>query len=309
LGRRGRCTPSKALSKGFLLINPRSGDRRPAATELLREAQRRGVGAHILREDDDPGDLARQAAGSGAGTLGIAGGDGSLGAVAAVALERELPFACVPFGTRNHFARDLGLDVTDPIAALAAFEGSEQRVDVGAVADRIFLNNVSLGVYASFVHDPKQKTRNRLVAFLRMTLAALGKSREPLDVAFEIEGRREHHAALVVLVGNNDYRIESLADLGGRARLDEGLLHVWVIEAVSRRALVGLLFRAATGGLGKADGLVEWPAPGLSVDLPHQRIHAAIDGEPAVLESPLEFEVRPQALRVLIPPAAAGGES
>jgi diacylglycerol kinase family enzyme len=292
-------------SSGFLLINPCSGDRRPAARELLREAQRFGVDAHILREDDDAGELARHAAGSGAGALGIAGGDGSLAPVAAVALERELPFVCIPFGTRNHFARDLGCDVSDPIAALAAFEGSERQVDVGAVGDKTFLNNVSLGVYASFVHDPEQKTRNRLVAFLRMGPAALGKSREPLDVAFEIEGRREHRAALVVLVGNNDYRIESLADLGGRARLDEGLLHAYVIEAVSRRALVGLLFRAATGGLAEAEGLVEWVAPRLTVDLPHHRIHAAIDGEPAVLESPLAFEVKPQALRVLLPPAAA----
>ena len=263
-----------------------------------------GLDAHVLREGEDANEVARKAAGSGGDPLGMAGGDGSLATVAAVALERDLPFVCIPFGTRNHFARDLGIDVDDPVAALLAFEGSERRVDVGAVADKVFLNNVSLGVYASFVHDPKQKTRNRLVAFARMAPAALGKTRKPLDLAFEIEGRREHRAALVVLVGNNDYRIESLADLGERDRLDEGLLHAYVIEAVSRRALVGLLFRVATGGLEKAEGLVEWAAPRLTVDLPHGSIHAAVDGEPVVLEAPLEFEVRPRALRVLLPPAS-----
>ena len=47
----------------------------------------------------------------------MAGGDGSLATVAAAALAHDLPFVCVPAGTRNHFARDLGLDPADPIAA------------------------------------------------------------------------------------------------------------------------------------------------------------------------------------------------
>jgi diacylglycerol kinase family enzyme len=62
----------------------------------------------------------------------MAGGDGSLTSVATVALERDLPFVCIPFGTRNHFARDLDIDTGDPIAALGAFTGPERRVDVGA---------------------------------------------------------------------------------------------------------------------------------------------------------------------------------
>jgi diacylglycerol kinase family enzyme len=237
----------------------------------------------------------------------MAGGDGSLAAVAAVALERDLPFVCIPFGTRNHFARDLGIDRDDPVGALAAFQGRERRIDVGAVGDRLFLNNVSLGLYASFVHDPTRKTRNRLMAFLRMAPAALGRGRSPLDVSFEFEGRRERRAALVVLVANNDYRIESMADLGERARLDEGLLHAYVIETVSRRALVALLARAAVRNVGEAEGLAEWTAERFSVESSRSRIHAAIDGEPIVLETPLAFEVKPRVLRVLVPPSAAQG--
>jgi diacylglycerol kinase family enzyme len=237
----------------------------------------------------------------------MAGGDGSHAAVAAVALERDLPFVCIPFGTRNHFARDLRIDRDDPVGTLAAFQGSERRIDVGAVGERLFLNNVSLGLYASFVHDPARKTRNRLMAFLRMAPAALGRGRSSLDVSFEFEGRRERRAALVALVANNDYRIESMADLGERARLDEGLLHAYVIEAVSRRALVALLARAAVRNVGEAEGVVEWTAERFSVESSRSRIHAAIDGEPVVLETPLAFEVKPRALRVLVPPSAAQG--
>ena len=288
-----------------MLINPRSGGEPSSVEEIEEKASELGVETRLLEEGDDATALAREAVDRGADALGVGGGDGSLAAVATVALERDVPFVCIPLGTRNHFARDLQLDLNDPVAALMAFRGREQRVDVGRVGQQIFLNNVSLGLYASFVHDPERKTRNRLMAFLRMAPAALGRSRTPLDVSFELEGKREHRAALVVLVANNDYRLESMADLGERQRLDEGLLHVYVIEAVSTGALLRLLLKAAVGDAAEAEGLVEHAARQLRVDLPHHRIHAAIDGEPVVLEAPLDFEVEPKALRVLVPPKAA----
>jgi diacylglycerol kinase family enzyme len=267
----------------------------------VEEAERRGIEAYELRKQDDARARAREAAERGATALGMAGGDGSLAAVAEVALERHLPFVCVPFGTRNHFARDLGLDRTDPIEALAAFDGREQMVDVGEVNGRLFLNNVSLGIYASFVHDPERKTRNRVVAFLRMAPAALGRARRPLSVAFDVDGKRTEREVLVVLVANNDYRMTSMADLVARSRLDEGLLHAYVIEAAERRVLVALLAAAMFGQAEKARGWVEWAAESFRVESRRTRVHAAIDGEPVVLGPPLEFAIRPRALRVLLP--------
>ena len=257
-----------------------------------------------MRAGDDAASLAREALDRGATALGMAGGDGSLGAVAAVALERDVPFVCIPFGTRNHLARDLGLDRDDPLGALAAFDGSERGIDVGVVNGRLFVNNVSLGLYAAFVHDPSRKTRNRLMAFLRMVPAALGRGRRPLSVSFEVDGRREEHLALVVLVSNNDYRMTSMADLGERTRLDEGRLHVYVIEAVHRGRLLGLLGQAALGRLPQAQGWLEWAAPAFRIVHPRQPVRAALDGDPVVLESPLDFEIRPRALRVLVPQGA-----
>jgi diacylglycerol kinase family enzyme len=235
----------------------------------------------------------------------MAGGDGSLAPVAGVAAQDDRPFVCVPFGTRNHFAGDLGLDVEDPIAALAAFDGEERRVDIGRGGDHWFVNNISLGLYASFVHDPARKTRNRLVALVRMLPAALGRSRTPLDLSLEAEGRPEHHSALVVLVANNGYAMENMADLGQREQLDEGRLHAYVIEAVSRRALLGLLGRAVAGGLERAEGWSELAAERFRLEASRDHLHAAVDGEPVVLPAPLDFEVRPRGLRVLLPPPGA----
>jgi diacylglycerol kinase family enzyme len=95
-----------------------------------------------------------------------------------------------------------------------------------------------------------------------------------------------------------------MSELGERERLDEGLLHAYVVEAASRRTLLRLLLHAARGQAEEGEGLVEWTAERFRVESRRARIHAAIDGEPVVLDSPLEFELRPRALRVLAPPRA-----
>jgi diacylglycerol kinase family enzyme len=238
----------------------------------------------------------------------MAGGDGSLAPVAAAALEADVPFLPVPFGTRNHFARDAGFDVDDPIAALDA--GDERAVDVATVNERVFLNNVSLGIYASLVHDPSRRTKNRFVALGRLVQAAFARTRRPLHVRFEGDGRSETHAALLLLVSNGDYGSDGLGGLGVRERLDEGRLHAYVIEAAARRTLVALLARAVVGRAAESPGAAEYAAESFLVGSKRPRVHAAVDGEPVLLDTPLDFEIRPRALRLLAPSrdgATAGG--
>jgi diacylglycerol kinase family enzyme len=261
----------------FLLINPRSGRSSPTADELAAEARAVGVETHVLQEGEDPAEVARA---STAEYLGMAGGDGSLAAVAQVALERDAAFVCIPFGTRNHFARDLGLDRNDPIGALRAFtNGRERRIDVGRADERLFLNNVSLGVYARLVHR-REAHRRRRETFARIRAwAILLTHRQPLGITIDgdaVESR-------LVLVANNAYAID-LPSLGARGRLDEGKLHLYTPDAdpperVGEHFLVG----AAAG-----------------------RLEAALDGEPDILRTPVDFRVEPRALRVLVPAPESG---
>src|SRR5690242_20044400 len=111
-----------------LYVNQRSG--RGTGSLVAQEAMRRGIRVLELG-DEAPAD---------ASSVGVAGGDGSLAGVAQIALERDVPFVCVPCGTRNHFARDAGLELDDPVGALRAYDGIERRLDVGEVAGRLFLN-------------------------------------------------------------------------------------------------------------------------------------------------------------------------
>jgi diacylglycerol kinase family enzyme len=236
-----------------------------------------GVETHILREGEDAVELARA---STADILGMAGGDGSLAPVAGVALERDAAFVCIPFGTRNHFARDLGLDRDDPIGALRAFStGRERRIDVGRADERLFLNNVSLGVYARLVHR-REVHRRRRQAFARIRAWAIVLThRQPLGITIDDEAVETR----LVLVANNAYALE-LPSLGERERLDEGKLHLYSPGADPPER-VGVRF---------------------VVDASPGRLEAAVDGEPDLLETPVEFRIEPSALRVLVPPPERG---
>jgi diacylglycerol kinase family enzyme len=260
----------------FLVINPRSGRGTPSGEDLAAHARALGVEAHVLEPGEDAAEIARA---SSASVLGVAGGDGSLAPIADVALQRDAAFVCVPFGTRNHFARDLGLDRDDPVGALAAFVGVERRIDVGRAHQQLFLNNVSLGLYARLVHR-REGNRRRREAFARVRAwAILLTHREALGITIDgtpVETR-------LVLVANNAYALD-LPSLGARERLDEGKLHLYVA----------------------GNDPPERVADRFVVDAARGRLEAAVDGEPDVLRTPLEFRIEPGALRVRLPPGERG---
>jgi diacylglycerol kinase family enzyme len=263
--------------RGLLLVNPRAGRGGPTVGELERAAARHEVAVHALGPGDDLVALAREAD---AEALGMAGGDGSLGAVAGVAIERGLPFVCVPYGTRNHFARDVGLDDSEPLRALAAFgNGRERRIDVGRVGERVFLNNVSLGIYARLVHR-RERHRRRDAAFARLRALAVSVGEHRRTERFVVDGAEVR--ASVVLVANNDYRLDVFS-LGARERLDEGALHVYAARGLRRLRWT------------------ETRAEQVTIETRTSPARAAVDGEPALLSSPLRLRVEPGALRLLLP--------
>jgi diacylglycerol kinase family enzyme len=299
-GGRGSGAPRNARSP-WLLVNPRSGDGKAGRVGLVEAAWGRGVRVHVLEAGEDPAALARAAVAEGADAVGVAGGDGSMGLVAAVAVEAGVPFVCVPSGTRNHFAGDLGLDRGDPLAALAAFAGPERRVDIARAGDRVFVNNVSLGAYADLVADPRYRA-GKLATAHAVLPASLRGERELLRVGLRDAEGREHPDVLVLLVACNAYELD-----GARERMDGGVLQVSALRARTGAALAGLATRAlARGGrVPRGTGWAQWTTTVLKVEAPLPQLPAGIDGEAATLAAPVEFQVLPGALRVLVPPALA----
>src|SRR3954464_399503 len=214
--------PALPDGEGLVIaVNPRSGreDYDPAAdiAELLPKAE-----VLELREDAGVSELLGEAARSGrARALGGAGGDGSVAAAAAVALEFGLPLAVVPAGTLNHFARDLGV-ATPPEAAAAVAAGDAVQVDVADVNGVPFLNTASIGSYPEMVQR-RDRLSGRMGKWAALTVAAAQVLRHGSPVELDINGRRI--SAWILFIGNGCYVPRGLSP-AWRPRLEDGVAGV-----------------------------------------------------------------------------------
>ena len=273
-------------------MNPRSGGGKVARFGLKEKAEALGAEVALL---EGPGTvevaaLARQAIAGGADLLGVAGGDGTQALVAGIAAEHDLPFLVISAGTRNHFALDLGLDRENLAACLDALaDGVEQRIDLGVIGDRTFVNNASFGAYAEVVRSPAYRDDKRGTTLQILPDLLSGHRGATLTVqagAVTVTGPK------AVLVSNNAYEMSDIAGLGHRARLNAGTLGVVVVTVNSAMGAVALLGGGGVIVLAAGEVVVEADVPEIPV---------GIDGETVMMPTPVRCAIRPRALRVRVP--------
>ena len=277
-----------------LFYNPLSGGGKAARFHLADEARRRGIEPIELRRGDDLERLVRDAVYNGADGLAAAGGDGSQAIVAKIAAEHNLPYACIPAGTRNHFALDLGVDRNDVVGALEAFvDGGERRVDLAEVNGRVFVNNVSLGLYAEAVQRAGYREA-KIRTLLDTVPDVLGPDAQPPHLRWS--GPHGEAAGAAVLVSNNSYRLGRALGSGTRPRLDRGLLGIATLgQAAEQRE------SRQAGPL----RLQQWPAERFEIES-DEPVPAGIDGEATIIDPPLRFRILPGVLRARIAPHHPG---
>jgi diacylglycerol kinase family enzyme len=284
---RARLPAAPRPQQPVLFFNPKSGGGKAERFSLAAEARGRGIEPIELEPGENLEMLVRDAVAAGADGLAMAGGDGSQAVVAAIAAELDLPYACVPAGTRNHFALDLGVDRNDVVGALDAFvDGRERRVDLAEVNGRVFVNNVSLGLYADAVQREGYREA-KLRTLIDEVPEMLGPDGNGLDLRWKGPGGRQHSHGIAILVSNNRYRLGRAVGSGTRPKIDDGLLGVTVAGAPTG------------GGRRLQRPWREWTAPAFEVDSDHP-VPAGIDGESVKLDPPLRFRIRSGVLRVHI---------
>lgn len=284
-----------------LLCNPWSGGGKVEKFGLVELAASLGVETVLLDHGLDLEQLARDAIARGADCLGMAGGDGSQALVASIAVEHDLPFVCVSAGTRNHFALDLGLNRSDPRQSLYAFrDGLERRVDYATVNDRFFVNNVSLGVYATIVQqegyrEAKAATTRKLLPEL------LGDTQEPFDLSFVTPDGTEVDGSFLVMVSNDPYVLAASPSTSQRLRLDTGQLGVFAVTAATGAQAAEVVTLALAGQQSRSGHAFEFTCETLEIRSRSGRAYAGVDGEALELETPMAFRSHPQGLRMLVP--------
>ena len=298
-------TPVGPAARPVLLMNPKSGGGKVERFGLVEEARRRGIEPVVLEPGDDLLKLAEQAVAGGADVLGMAGGDGSQALVATVASRHDVGFVCVPAGTRNHLAMDLGLDRADVVAALDAFgEAVERRIDLGLVGEQVFVNNATAGLYAKIVQSPAYRA-HKVGTALELLPTMLGPQATPFDLRFTGPDGTEHASTHLILVSNDRYELGSGEGFGSRRRIDGGNLGIVAATFRTSGEIARLVQSEAAGRSWRPPGWIEWADASFELRS-DQPVEIGIDGEAMVLDPPIRFRILPGALRVRIPLGAPG---
>jgi diacylglycerol kinase family enzyme len=292
-------------ARPVLLMNPRSGGGKVERFGLVEEARQRGIEPIVLQPGDDLTRLAERAVGRGADVIGMAGGDGSQALVAAVAMRHDLAHVCIPAGTRNHLAMDLGLDRDDVVGALDAFGSAvERRIDLAFIGEQVFVNNATMGLYAKIVKSPEYRDQKARTA-LDMLPEMLGPGAEPLDLRFTRPDGTEVSAAHLILVSNDRYELSQPEGFGSRRSIEDGMLGIVAATFRNSNELARFVQMYATGRGHRFPGWLEWTDSRFEVRSGGP-VEVGIDGEAAVLEPPITFRSAPGALRVRLPHHSLG---
>ena len=295
-------TPVSAAKHGVLFMNLKSGGGKAERFHLVDECRARGIEPVVLEGGQDWIAIIRETAPK-HDVVGMAGGDGSQALVGSIAAELGLPMVVVPAGTRNHLALDLGLDREDVVGALDAYgEAVERPMDLADVNGSVFVNNVSLGLYAAIVRSPEYRDAKADTTLATLPMV-LGPGTEPFDLRFDAPDGH-HEGAHVIQISNNPYG-DTLSGFGSRPRLDTKLIGVVSLVIPGDRGIAKFLAALATGRPDRYEGLTSWSAPTFEV-ASGSPIEIGLDGETQMMDSPLRFSIRPDPVRVRLPNSAIG---
>ena len=231
--------------------------------------------------------------GDGCRAIGVAGGDGSINAAAAVAVAHRLPLVVVPAGTLNHLARDLGVETVDD-AVDAVRAGHAAEIDVGWIAGEPFLNTASFGSYVELV-DAREELEGRIgkwpaLAWPSSGCCATGRPSPSSSTA-------RPRTLWLVFVGNCRYLPDGMAPTW-RERLDDGQLDVRVVDAAHPFCRTRLVLALLTGTLRRSRVFETWRTTTLTVASADGPLRLARDGE--TFDGADSFEIAKNGVRLAV---------
>lgn len=277
---------------GLILCNPHSGPESSgdALAEFFGDAE------VVECAPDEMAGRAEEAVRRGVDFVAVAGGDGTIRCVSEVLAEGHIPLLPVPAGTRNHFARELGI-ATLEAAALAAAHGVRRAVDLGEVNGCRFVNNSSVGLYPAIVvtREAHEKWVSKRLATIVATWRQLRCGHR-----FSVKWDGRDYRAWMVFVGNGAYGT-GLWSLGARESLQGNVLDVRLVRADLPLARCRVAAALLIGRLERSPLLVQVQCQEVELGFDGDAVDVALDGEVERLKTPLRYRSLGGALEVLVP--------
>ena len=278
---------------GIVFVNPHSGSDPTEDDDVAAHFPGHEV---VECEPDQLADRIEAALEGKVDFVAVAGGDGTIRCAVQVLAGTDVPLLPIPTGTRNHFARELGIEDLDA-AGRAAAGGRVERVDLGEVNGQRFVNNSSVGIYPRIVVTRESHER-RWPKGLAMVAAAWEQLRHGRRFRVTVDGHA--YRAWMVFVGNGRYG-KGLLRLNQRESLDENTLDFRLARADSPMARARVVFALLAGVLDRSPLLVQRETRQVDLAVDRDALEVALDGEVERLESPLRYRSLPGALAVLVP--------
>ena len=323
------------MKKVLVLLNEKSGTLASSATRDEPQRIKSGFESRGLRADVksvDPAKLretAQAAQREGYAAVVAGGGDGTLNTIAGALLGSNMPFAVLPLGTHNHFAKEMKvpLELDAAVAALAdaVSQGRVKDLDVGTVNDRLFLNFSGIGLHPQLVrqrevehkaikrHQVLRSVLRKFTKILALFFALLQSLRRlpVMRVLITSGGNGESVRRVTpsVVVCNNPYQMKVFG-LENVSYADRSVLNVYVARATGPVGLVRLLLASAVRRLDNVREFETITQPSVRIGVHRRRnLAVSIDGEVVELKTPLEYGVRRAGLKVVVPEGNAGGNA
>jgi len=294
----------RLMRRVTVLINPHAGQDANTSQAIAAAFAAAGVEATVRQSDGARlHATALEALKDGTEVIVAAGGDGTVNAVASALAGTDVALGVLPLGTLNHFAKDLRIPIDLADAANTVVAGQTMLVDVGEVNGRIFVNNSSVGAYPQLVVERRSQRQAR---WLSEAIAAARVLRDYRKLLVEVVGDRVDRVARTpfVFVGNNEYQLDGF-DFGARPRLDAGILHICLAPDIGRMRFSVMVAAAFVGRLASGGQFESLRLPACAIRSASRRLLVSLDGEVALLETPLKYRIRRRDLRVVVPANAS----
>ncbi len=307
------------MGTGRLIYNPAAG-RFPAGWLLSRAvAVLSNAGWDIdvqeIHEGREIERVAREAIRLGCEAVFVAGGDGTVGTVAAALSGSEVALGVLPSGTANVWAKEIGLERLDWIhlfalekAADRLARGRVHKVDMGRASGREFLLWAGIGLDAEIVNSIEPRERwAKTFGTVHYGILALWNSIgwEGVDLKVRAGEQVWEGRFLAAIASNIRKYAGGLIELSPEARFDDGMLDFWLIGGRSLKDAVTRVVQIFLGAHTEAPGVVHFQA-NRAIFESESKFHIHIDGEPRLVSSPVEFQTLRNSLNVLLPEPEGG---